>query len=385
MQEDRDQDPRKIEFFRHNVGPEEQEAVTRVLQTLFLTAGPETAAFEKEFSAFLGDVHSVGMSSCTIALEVALAACGVGPGDEVITTPMSYVATSNSALLLGATPVFVDVEPQTGNLDASRVEAAITPRTKAILPVHLYGHMCDMKALAAIAQRHNLVVIEDAAHCIEGVRDGIRPSQLGAAACFSFYATKNITAGEGGMVSVRDGDLMARLKRLRNHGIDRGAHERHQGGYAHWNQVELGFKANMSDIQAAMLRPQLRRIEAMRQQREVLAARYDEAFSGNELIRPMEVLPGTVSARHIYPVLVPPESRDRVLVTMNQQGIGVAVNYRPVHLMDYYRQRMATHEGMFPNAELIGASTITLPLYPKLTVDEQKRVIETIARAVEDG
>src|SRR5262245_10169000 len=236
----------RIPYFRHDLGAAELASVAKVLEGEILTTGGAVAAFEAKFAHCLGRRHAVGVTSCTGALHMVLLALGIGPGDEVITTPMSFVATATAILEAGAKPVFVDVEADTGNLDAARVEAAITPRTKAILPVHLYGLMCDMRALRAIADKHSLRLIEDAAHCIEGARDGVRPGELSDAACFSFYATKNLTCGEGGAIALDDDAMMDRLKLLRLHGMTRMAEESAREGYRHWDMVLLGWKYNMS-------------------------------------------------------------------------------------------------------------------------------------------
>lgn len=230
----------KVEFFKHNIGPEEIRKVTEVLNSVFLTTGNVVGEFEAKFSDYLGCSHAVGVTSGTAALHLALLACGIGPGDEVITTPMSFVATANAILHAGADPVFVDVEPQTGNIDADLIEEAISEKTKAILPVHLYGQMADMKQVKAIADKHCLTIIEDAAHCIEGERDGVRPAQLSQAACFSFYATKNITSGEGGAISTNDETISEKLRRLRLHGIDKSAAERYTKKYQHYDMTLLG-------------------------------------------------------------------------------------------------------------------------------------------------
>jgi UDP-4-amino-4-deoxy-L-arabinose-oxoglutarate aminotransferase len=304
-------------------------------------------------------------------------ALGIGQGDEVITTPMTFAATLNSIIRCGARPILVDVEADTGNLDAGLVEAAVSIRTKAVIPVHLYGQPCDMRSLAGIADRRGLALVEDAAHCVEGVRDGIRPGILGTAACFSFYATKNLTAGEGGAVASRDAGLLSRVRRLRLHGIDRDAASRHGGQYVHWDQVELGFKANMCDIQAALLRPQLARIESLRLRRERIARRYDRAFAGIPGIGTPALRPETIHARHLYTIQVDPVRRDAWLWALQQKGIGVAVNFRPVHMLTWHRD-LGRYPGAFPNAERIGASTITLPMYPRLTRAEQDRVIEAV-------
>src|SRR5436190_15951415 len=202
----------KIPYFRHDLGKPEIDRLAKVLEGDILTTGAEVAEFEQRFAAYLGQRHAFALTSCTGALHLALLALDIGPGGEVITTPMSFVATATAILESGATPVFVDVEADTGNLDAARVEAAITPKTRAIMPVHLYGLMCDMRALRAIADKHGLRLIENAAHCIEGVRDGVRPGALSDAACFSFYATKNLTFGEGGAINVNHDKLVEQLK-----------------------------------------------------------------------------------------------------------------------------------------------------------------------------
>ena len=370
--------PHRIEFFRHSLTRTERAAAARVLRGVFLSSGPQVAALEEEFAAFLGVPFAVAVASCSQALLLTLRALDIGEGDEVLTTPMSYVATANAILHAGATPVFVDVEADTGNLDAAQLAAAVTARTRAVLPVHLYGHMCDMPAIAAVAARHDLAVVEDSAHCIEGQRDGLRPAERGTAACFSFYATKNVTGGEGGMIVTGSRELAKRIRRLRGHGVDRDAFSRHGDLYAHYDIAELGYKANLSDINAALIRPQLARVDQLRRRRERLARRYERAFAGLPEVETLAVRPGTTSARHLLTILVPPEARDETLWRLQEAGIGVAVNYRPIHLMRFYRERFGFAPGMYPHAERIGARTVTLPLYPKLTYREQDRVIAAV-------
>lgn len=377
--------PPRVDFYRHSLGPAEVRAIRRVLGSLFLTTGPETGALEHEFATYLGVPEAVGVSSCTEAMFLSLVALGVGPGDEVITTPQSFVSTANTVVRVGATPVFADVEAGTGNLDADAVAAAITPRTKAILPVHLYGHMADMRAMRALAELHGLRLIEDAAHCVEGVRDGARPGNLGDTACFSFYATKNLTCGEGGMIACRDAALAAHLRRLRLHGIDRDAATRHGQAYRHWDMLELGYKANLSDLQAALIRPQLARVEVLRARRERLARRYDQGFAGHPGIEVPPVLPGVVHARHLYTIRVAPGHRDEVLAGLQGRGVGVAVNFRPIHLLTWWRERFGYRDGAYPNAEHLGASTVTIPLYPRLTHAAQDRVIQAVREVVSGG
>ena len=369
---------RPIDFFRHGIGEVERAAVDRVLRGVFLSSGPEVRALEDDARALLGTAHAVGVSSCTAGLQLSLMALDIGPGDEVITTPMSYIATANAVLYTGATPRFVDVEPATGNLDAAALEDAVTERTRAVLPVHLYGHLCAMDDIERVARRHDLAVVEDCAHALEGVRGGERPGARSAAACFSFYATKNVTGGEGGIIATNDAEIAERLRRLRVHGVDKDAFTRHGALYVHYDMVELGLKANLTDIQAALVRPQLARVADGLARRERLARRYEQAFAALPGVRTLSVLPGTTSARHLFTILVDPERRDELLWALQRRRIGVAVNYRPIHLMSYYRERFGYREGRFPEAERIGAATVTLPLYPDLALEEQDRVIAAV-------
>jgi dTDP-4-amino-4,6-dideoxygalactose transaminase len=369
-----------VEFYRHSVTEADIQEVVAVLRSVFLTTGPKSAAFEKAFAEYLGVEDVVSVSSCTSALFLSLAALDVMQGDEVITTPLTFIATSNAVLHTGATPVFVDVEPATGNIDAARVKTAVSERTKAVIPVHLYGLMADVRSLAQICEEARIDMIEDAAHAAEPVRDGFRPGQKGTTACFSFYATKNLTCGEGGAVATNRRELGERLRRLRQHGMSKGAAERYTSRYQHWDMVELGYKANLSDINAALLLGQLTRLEGQLTRREAIARRYEEAFAGIDGLGYPIVPAGVRSARHLFTIWVPPQHRDASLAMLQDKGIGVAVNYRAVHLLSYYRERFGFEPGMFPNAERIGASTITLPLYPSMT-DQQ---VDTVIEAVRD-
>jgi UDP-4-amino-4-deoxy-L-arabinose-oxoglutarate aminotransferase len=375
-------DETKIPFYEHHLGEAEALAAREVIGSLFLTTGPRTAAFEDALRRLLGTKQAAGVSSCTTALHLALLGLGIGEGDEVITTPMTFIATANTILHAGATPVFVDVEPDTGNLDASRIEAAITPRTKAILPVHLYGQMADMRAIRAVADRHGLLVIEDAAHAVEAQRDGARPGQVGDAACFSFYATKNLAAGEGGAVATNRDALHEQILLLRNHGMSKSAFQRYTGTFRHWDMPVLGYKANMFDLQAAILLSQLPGLEERLGMRERLARRYDRALDALGVDRPA-VRPNSVHSRHLYTIWVDPARRDAILDAMqNQKHVGVAVNYRAIHLLEYYRKRFGFREGAFPIAERIGDRTITLPLYPRMPEENVDRVVERLAAVI---
>jgi dTDP-4-amino-4,6-dideoxygalactose transaminase len=369
----------KIPYFRHDLGQVELDSLAGVLKGDILTTGEAVSAFEAKFASYLGQRHALAVTSCTGALHMALLALDIGPGDEVITTPMSFVATATAILEAGATPVFVEVEADTGNLDPHRVEAAITAKTKAILPVHLYGLMCDMRALRAIADRHGLHIIEDAAHCIEGVRDGVRPGELSDAACFSFYATKNLTCGEGGAITVNDDALAERLKLLRLHGMTRMAQESAREGYRHWDMVAMGWKYNMSNIEAALLLPQFERMDAKLVRRHALAERYDRAFAAMDGIRVPSCRPNSVHARHIYTVWCHGCARDDLVAYLHAERIGAVVNYRPIHLMAYFAKRYGYHAGNFPIAEWIGNCTISLPFYPDMPLEDA----DVVAQAVE--
>jgi dTDP-4-amino-4,6-dideoxygalactose transaminase len=377
-----DKPHRRIPFFRHDLGRPEIEMVEEVLRGEILTTGEYVQRFERRFCELLQTKHALAVSSCTGGLHLSLLALGIGPGDEVITTTMTFIATATSILEVGATPVFVDVEQETGNIDADLVEAAITPRTKAIMPVHLYGLMSDMRALRAIADRRGLKIIEDSAHCVEAMRDGIRPGQLGDTACFSFYATKNLTCGEGGAVVTNQIALYEKLKLLSLHGMTKTAFDRSREGYTHWDMVVLGWKYNMSNIEAALLLPQFDRVDEKLERRTRLAQRYDERLAVVPgVIRPGK-LPETVHSRHVYPVRVAAEKRDPVIEMLKSEQIGCVVNYRAVHLMQYFRDNYGHAQGDFPIAERIGHETISLPFYPDMPLDDVDVVAEALERAL---
>jgi dTDP-4-amino-4,6-dideoxygalactose transaminase len=388
----------RVEFYRHQLGEDEASSWRKVLDTLFLTLGPQVAAFEEELGKFLvrdrpeqTPPHVVGTNSCSIGMLLALRALDVGPGDEVITTPMTFAATTNAILHLGARPKLVDVEPTTGLLDPVAVRAALSDRTVGILPVHLYGQLADMKALRAIADAHGLFIVEDSAHGVEMERDGIRPGQLGDAAVFSFYATKNITSGDGGAVATRDAKVAERLRRLRNHGVSKAATERHGVLYQHWDLVELGYKGNLTDLDAALLRPQLPHLEKKRAMREQVARRYESAL--RERIEDLRTPPPTVhgvpwlverrgtSSHHLFTLHAWPGERDALLAKLGAAGIGTAVNYRAIHGLTYLVEALHVPRGALPVAEEMGDRTLSLPMYPTLSTEDQDTVVAAVAGA----
>ena len=372
----------KVPFFRHDLGEPEVEAFRKVLAGPILTTGAVTAEFEQKFAEFLGAKHALAVSSCTGALHMCFLGLGIGPGDEVITTPMTFIATSTAIISAGATPVFVDVERHTGNLDINAVEAAITPRTKAILPVHLYGLMCDMRGLRAVADRHGLSIIEDAAHCIEGVRDGVRPGQLSDAACFSFYATKNMTSGEGGALVVNDSALYERLRLLRLHGMTKTAYDRSTEGYTHWDMVMMGWKYNMSNLDAAILLPQLARLPANLAKRHALAERYAKRLGKLSGIELSKIPNDAIHARHVFPIWITAKPRDAILKGLMTQGIEVVVNYRAIHLLSYFTDRYGCKPGNYPTAERLGDTTLSLPFYPNMPLEYVDIVGDALERVL---
>jgi dTDP-4-amino-4,6-dideoxygalactose transaminase len=376
---------KRVEFCKHNIGEEELQRVERVFRSLFLTTGDEVSEFERDLARYLDLPFTVAVTSCTAAMQLSMLAAGIGSGDEVITTPLTFIGTANSILMAGGTPVFADVERATGNIDPRAVEAAITERTRAILPVHLYGQQCDMDALRAVADRHRLVIVEDAAHSLEAEWNGKKPGHYGDFACFSFYATKAITSGEGGAISVKSDETVDLLKKLRLHGLDKSAEDRYTDHFERYDVDVFGWKYNMDNIHAAILLEQLKKVEGFLDRRAEIYERYVEAFTERDGIELHEVRPEARHACHLFTILVEAGRRDSMIEELQRRGVGVSVNFYPVHLMSYYRERLGCRQGMFPVAEEIGSRTISLPLYPKLTEEEIEYVIATVTDVAEGG
>lgn len=369
---------RKIEFYRHNLSTTDKKECHKVLNSIFLTTGEVVKQFEHKFSDYIGARYCIGVSSCTDALFLCLKYIGVGPGDEVITTVLSFAATSNAIEYCSAKPVFIDVESNTGNIDTNLIEHAITPQTKAILVVHLYGLMCDMKKIRKIADKHHLKVIEDCAHCIEGKRDDIRAAVLADFACFSFYATKTITSGEGGAITTNNEKAADWFIQARLHGMSKNAVDRYTKRYQHNDLEFLGFKANMTNIAASLLIHQMDRIDQLLKRREHIAGLYNKGFSKNSHICIPDTLPYSVHARYLYTIWVDPQKRDTMINKIQDKGISVSVHFQPIHLLSYYKKKYGYKRGDFPRAEKIGDSTISLPFYPKLTSEEIRYIIDQI-------
>ena len=366
-----------VEFYKHNLGETEINAVTEVMRSVMLTTGAVTAEFERKLADYLGVKASLGVMSATHALELALRALGVKSGDEVLVPAFTMWATAEAVMHAGATPIFVDSEPETGNIDINLVEQKITAKTKAVIPVHLYGQLCDMKRLRELCDRHKLWLIEDSAHNIEGECDGLMAGAVSDAACFSFYATKNITCGEGGAVATNNVELANLMSVMRTHGMSADAANRYSSSkFRHYDIAVLGVKANMSNILAAMLINQVEKLDERWVAREQICKKYEAAFSQHPNIELL--VPKSKSGRHVFAILVDPNHRDMYVNQLKERGVGCVVNWYPMTLFTYVRNTFGTKPGDFPVAEKIGFSTISLPLYPMLTDEEVDYVIHTV-------
>jgi len=367
----------KLPFLNPHILPSDVHAVASVLKSGWLATGPELKLFEKKLGEYLGIEHVIANSSGTAALHTALLAAGVGPGDEVITTPLTFWATSNVILFVGAQIVFVDVEPDTGLISVSEVEKAITKKTKAIIPVHLYGQMADMKGLARLAKKHKLKIIEDAPHALEAMRDGVRPGALSFASCFSFHAAKNITAGEGGAVGVHTAKNENEVRLYSDSGSDRTGNIRHM--------TRLGYKYSMTNMQGAMMLGQLERIEKLWEKRRKIFDFYTKALKDVKGITLIKEVDNAKHGCHMFTIVVDRKHRDLIRKKLKDVGIPADIHYNPVHLEPYYMKSLRFEKGMYPEAERIGLGTITLPLYPRLTKKEQQFVVDEVIRVVTYG
>ena len=372
------------------IGEEEIAEVVDTLRSGWVTTGPKAKRFEQDFAAFLGapGLEAVAVNSATAGLHLALEALGIGPGDEVITTTHTFTATAEVARYLGADVVLVDVDPATLNIDPARVEAAITPRTKALVPVHYAGLAADMPALLALARRHGLKVVEDAAHALPASCGGALVGTLASdATVFSFYANKTITTGEGGMVVVRDPSVAARIRVMRLHGISRDAFDRFTAKTPSWYYeiVAPGFKYNLTDIAAALGIHQLRRARDFQRRRAEIAARYDEAFAGLPLVRPARPAAGDLHAWHLYVLRLAdaaPLGRDAFIERLFALGIGVSVHYIPLHLHPYWRERYGLQAAQFPHSQHAYERMLSLPIYTRMGDADVERVVDAVRQAL---
>ena len=375
--------PELLPFHQASIGEEEVKEIIQTLNSGWLTTGQKTRLFEKTFADYIGCKHAIGLNSCTSGLHLSLVVSGVSSGDEVITSPITFPATTNVIVHQNAKPVFVDVEPETLNINSSEIESKINNSTKAILPVHFAGHPCDMDTITSLAQKHNLSVVEDAAHALESKYHGKKIGAIGDFTAFSFYATKNITTGEGGMLTTNDDDYADKLRILSLHGISKNAWKRYgKDGFQHWELLMPGYKYNMFDIQASLGIHQIKKVESFLSRRMQIVKKYNDAFEKTEEIQLLKVESNIKHAHHLYVIVIKTEnlkvSRDEVLTEIQKRGIGVAVHFRSLHLQPFFKQHFNYKKGMFPQAEYLSDRVISLPLYPKMTDEDVSRVIETV-------
>lgn len=373
-----------LPFHRPSIGEEEIAEVADTLRSGWLTLGPKTRRFEEKFAAYVGTKHAIAVSSCTAALHLLLEALGLGPGDEVVTSPYTFSATVASILYVGATPVLADTLPDWPNLDPNSVKEKVSGKTRAILPVHFAGAPCDMDALTSIAERSGASVIEDAAHALPAAYKGRRVGTLSAATAFSFYAGKNMTTGEGGMVTTDDDALAEDLRVRRLHGISRDAWKRYSAeGSWYYEVTRLGFKYNMTDINASLGLHQLDRLDGFHRRRLELVALYEELLAGVPgVIRPITPRDGE-SAWHLYVVRVDPaDIRDKVIETLKADNIGTSVHFIPIHHHPFYQERLGCKEGDYPNATRLYRGAISLPLFPTMREEDVGAVVRSLSRAV---
>lgn len=375
------------EFLPFSIPTIEEEEIREVVDSLesgWITTGPKVKRFEDDFKAYVGAPYAVPLSSATAGLHLALLALGIGPGDEVITTPMTFAATVNVMIHVGAVPVLADIEPGTLNIDVSRVREKITPRTKAVVPVHFAGLPCDMDAIFALAEKFNLKVLEDAAHAVGTEYKGKRIGSLDTVSVFSFHPIKNITTGEGGMVCTRDERLAEEVSLLKFHGMSREAWKRYSAqGTPNYDIVLPGYKYNMMDIQAALGIHQLAKLDRFIEQRTEIAEFYNDAFSAVEEIRTPSAAPYAYRhAWHLYTPLVRIEDltidRDGFMAELKKENIGTGLHFKAVHHHPYYRENLPVPEGALPHADYASDRILSLPLFPRMTVQDAKDVVDAV-------
>lgn len=385
---DQENDP-FIVFGSPDIQKSEIDEVLTCLESGWLGTGPKVAAFEQAFASFIGVApqNVAAVHSCTAALHLSLLTANLQPGAEVVTTPLTFCATVNAIIHAGCTPVLADVQPSNMNIDPLLAREAVTSATQALLPVHFAGRPCDMDALCALAQDKGLVLVEDCAHAVEALYRGQPVGAFGQYGCFSFYVTKNVACGEGGMVVARDQEHSNRVRTLALHGMSKDAwHRFSDKGYQHYFVTECGFKYNMMDLQAAIGLHQLARVLGNLERRKAIWAQYDEALADLPLELPAPEEPHTRHGRHLYTILLDEArcgiSRDAFLQAMTSLGIGLGVHYLSVAEHPYYQQRFGWRPEQWPEAMRIGRRTVSLPLSPKLGEAEVQRVIDAVRKTV---
>lgn len=368
----------------------EEDEIREVVDSLksgWITTGPKTKEFEEKFREALGCRYAIAVNSCTAALHLSLIAAGVGEGDEVITTPFTFCATANVIVHAGATPVFADIAPDVFNIDPDEVRRKITDKTRAIIPVHYGGHPCDMDEIVEIAREHDLLIIEDAAHAPSAEYKGRQIGTIGDLTCFSFYATKNLTTAEGGMITTDDKELAEKLRMLSLHGLSRGAWSRYsEKGSWYYEVLYPGYKYNMTDIQAALGLHQLAKLNDFQQKREEYVSMYDRAFGEMPEIETPKTRQYVKHAWHLYPILINSDflkiDRGEFIEALKAENIGTSVHFIPLHLHPYYQQTFDLKRGDFPVTEQVYDCILSLPLYPKMTEDDVEDVIIAVKRVV---
>jgi len=379
-----------LPFAQPLLGEEEIDEVVHCLRSGWLTTGQKVKQFEREFTEFTGARHALAVNSCTAALHLALEAVGVGPGDEVITTPMTFTATAAVIEHLGARPVLADVEARTLNIDPAQIERRLSARTKAILPVHFAGQACDMDAITAIARDRGIPIIEDAAHAIPTRYKGRLVGTLSDVTCFSFYATKNVTTGEGGMVTTDRDDLMERMRLMHLHGMSKDAWKRYtQAGSWSYEILAPGFKYNLTDIAAAIGVHQLRKAEDFRRRRLAIADAYDAALGDLPGVHLPQVDDREGHGWHLYVIQVDPEQltigRDQFIERLVARNIGVSVHFIPLHIHPYYRERYSLQPGDYPNAFAAYERILSLPIYAKMSDEDVRHVADAVRDIAEEA
>lgn len=375
-----------LPFSQPDIGQAEIDEVVDALRSGWITTGPKTKEFERRFAEYVGARHAIAVNSCTAALHIALAAAGIGPGDEVITSPLTFCSTANVIVHLGGTPVFADIG-EDYNIDPSEIERCITPHTKAIIPVHYSGQPCQMDKIVACARNHNLPVIEDAAHAVGAKYRGRMIGTIGDVTAFSFYAIKNMTTGEGGMITTDDDELAERMRLHSLHGISKDAWKRYTSeGSWYYEVVCAGYKYNMTDIQAALGIHQLARLGEFLGIRSEYAAMYDRAFGEMPEIQTPIIHTDVRHAWHLYVIQLDLDrltiNRAQFIEALRAESIGTSVHFIPVHLHPYYRQTFGHKRGDFPSAERIYDRIVSLPLYPKMTEKDVGDVIAAVNKVV---
>jgi perosamine synthetase len=379
----------QIPFHRAQVGQEEADAVGKVIQSGWMTMGPKTFEFESEFGKYVGAKHAVAVSTGTAALHLALEAAGIRPGDEVLVPTTTFTASAEAVTYLGARPVLVDIHPLTMNMDVEDAARRVTPKTKAIIPVHLGGQTCDMDEIHALARVHHLRVVEDAAHALPSTYRGRRVGEISEFTCFSFYATKTLTTGEGGMITTDHAEAADRIRLMRLHGIERDAWKRYRGdGSWFYEVLEAGFKYNLTDFQSAIGLVQLSKCDAMRQAREEIAQSYSKAFSSCEELVIPAVLPDRSTSWHLFALRLRLAhlkiDRNGFIETLRQRGVTCSVHFIPLHLQPYYRRTYGYKPGDFPCAEKEYDSCLSLPIYPGMSEAEVNFVIKVVLDAIKE-